>query len=99
MYRGDFEGGVEVRVGDSDEVDLAQLAQHSHVVAAHDAGADDGDACHRALTAATIRSRSAGSRRGWTGREITEEAARSVTGISMSPTTSLICANWWAPPG
>ena len=99
VHRGDLEGRVRVRVGDSDEVDLAELAQHAHVVATHHTGADDGDASHSALTAATIRSRSGCSRSGWTGSDITDAATRSVTGVGTSPTTSLTCGKWLAPIG
>ena len=77
---GDPPGGLEVGVGDADELNAWDLAQHANVVAAHGAGADDGDPAHSRLTAETIRSRSPCSSSGCTGVP--------VSGLKCQATTS-----------
>ncbi len=84
--------GVAHRVDDADEVDALEAGQDPGVVASHGAEPDESGAqaafgthssSPSAFTAHTMRSRSPADRAGWTGRETTSAAARSVSGRSQ----------------
>src|SRR5579883_1749149 len=70
-----------------------EIAQHTDMVAAHRAGADDGDLDvfyrHSAMTSCATRSRSSFVSAGWTGRQMTSAAAASATGNDISKPCSM----------
>ena len=80
---------ITAGIGDGDEVDSVDFAEHSGVMATHHPDAEQ--ACPQrhqapapatAFTARTMRSRSAWASEGCTGSETTSRAATSVTGRS-----------------
>lgn len=83
---------VAHRVDDADELDAVESGQHTGVVAAHRAEADEAGPQSRSgghrfspssFTAAAMRSRSSAVSEGCTGSETTSAAARSVSGRSQ----------------
>ena len=99
--------GVPARVGDADELDPVDLAEHAGVVAAHlpDSEQSRSQVGHQApapasaFTACTMRSRSPCPRDGCTGSDTTSLAAFSVSGNSSPGANRVSDASRWLGTG